>query len=159
MSTDLTEIQESLVEIDKDKLAEYSEKAKTIVIEGANTIRAPFLLSECIKALDLANKSLTIATRADSQAANAVKHAEAVAFLENATEYLQDRSIKVTDEAKKRYVPMDQGVIDALEVKAETAAILTFVKNLYYAFRLAHDDVKKVAYANDYNHNTQYEGM
>jgi len=36
--------------------------------------------------------------------------------------------------------------------------MVTFLKNKLQAFRLAHDDTKKIAYANEYNDSSN-EGM
>ena len=107
--------------------------------------------------MDLTNTMLTSAVKLDLDAASALKDAEAVAWLDNATPFLSSKGIKDSAEARKRYVDYDPDVKDAREVKAKTEALVAFLKNKLQIFRCAHDDVKKISYVDQ--GLTNYEGF
>ena len=118
---------------------------------------APKYLRDFILAIDLTNTIYASAVKADLDADHALKHEEAVAFLENAGDYLKEHGIKDSAEARKRYVYVDPGVLVAQDVKSKTASEVCFLRNELMKFRMAHDDVKKIAYTSD--PGTGYEGM
>lgn len=120
---------------------------------------APIYLRDFIMAIDVTNSLLARAVKTDLQAAAAVKNQESLAYLDRAGDYLRSKEIKDTAEARKRYVPLDENVLKAYDLKAQTESMVSFLRNKMFTFRLAHDDVKKIAYANDYQNNTPNEGM
>jgi hypothetical protein len=139
------------------KMLELSEKVKDIA-KGANTMLAPMMLRDFILGMDITNNLLASAIRDDIKADARVKHAEAVAYFDKAPQYLKDNKIKDSSEAKKMYIPLDEDVQSAKDRKAQTESLVAFLKNKLQEFRMAHDDVKKMAYANDYS-NSPNEGM
>lgn len=157
MENSLEKIERGLQAIDLDKVAAFTKKIADIS-QGFNTMLAPIYLRDFIMAIDVTNNLLARAIKSDLQADAALKQAEAIAFLDNAIDYLKDRGIKDTAEARKRYIPIDENVMRAAEIKAQTEAMVSFLKNKMFEFRLAHDDVKKIAYSNDYQNNSPYEG-
>jgi hypothetical protein len=120
---------------------------------------APIYLRDFIMAIDVTNSLLARAIRSDLQAAAAVKNQESLAYIDRAGNYLKEKGIKDTAEARKRYVPLDDDVMKAYDLKAQTESMVSFLRNKMFEFRLAHDDVKKIAYSNDYQNNTSNEGM
>lgn len=158
MDNQLTILERDLQSIDITKVVEYTKKIPDIS-KGFNTMLAPIYLRDFIMAIDVTNSLLARAIRTDLKAASNLKTQESVAYLDNAKEYLDKRGIKDTAEARKRYVAVDPNVIKANELKAQSEALVSFLRNKMFEFRLAHDDVKKIAYANDYQNNTPNEGM
>jgi len=160
MSEDLAPLQKlekNLMSLDITRLRQYQDQIENLT-HGANTMNAPMYLRDFILAYDEANNLLARATRYLGQADSALKMAESMAYFENAPEYLEKHSVKDSSEARKRYVPLDPHVQDAERVKSLAESMVQFLKNKMMEFRLAHDDVKKIAYAND-NNNSPYEGM
>lgn len=158
MDNQLTILERDLQSIDITKVVEYTKKIPDIS-KGFNTMLAPIYLRDFIMAIDVTNSLLARAIRTDLKAASNLKTQESIAYLDNAKEYLDKRGIKDTAEARKRYVAVDPNVIKANELKAQSEALVSFLRNKMFEFRLAHDDVKKIAYANDYQNNTPNEGM
>jgi len=156
--TSLVKIEEGLQSLDMTRVIEFTRKIQDIS-KGFNTQLAPIYLRDFIIAYDLTNALLAKAVRTDLRADAFLKQVESIAYMDNAHEYLEQRGIKDTAEARKRYVPIDPDVMKAQDTKARTAAMVVFLKNKLFEFRLAHDDVKKIAYSSDYNHNTEYEGI
>jgi hypothetical protein len=158
MSTSLLKIEEGLAKLDLTRVVEFTKKIQDLS-QGFNTQLAPIYLRDFIMAIDVTNALLAQAIRTDLRADAYCKQCEAIAFMDNAKAHLEARSLRDSAEARKKYVPMDPAVMDAAEAKAKTAAMVVFLKNKLLEFRLAHDDVKKMAYSNDYHHNTEYEGV
>jgi len=154
----LVKIQEGLQSLDLTRVIEFTKKIQDIS-KGFNTTLAPIYLRDFILAIDVTNSLLAVAIRTHNRAEAYTKQAEAIAFLDKARDKIIESGLKDSAEARKRYVPMDPDVVDAHEVKSKTEAMVVFLKNKLMEFRLAHDDVKKIAYSNDYSHNTEYEGM
>lgn len=157
MNTSLTRIEEGLEKLDLTRVVFYTKKIQDLA-QGFNTMLAPVYLRDFIMAIDVTNGLLAQAVRTDHRADSYLKQSEAIAFMDNAKDQILERGLRDSAEARKKYVPMDPDVIDAAEAKAKTASMVIFLKNKLLEFRLAHDDVKKMAYSNDYNHNTEYEG-
>ena len=139
------------------KIVELSEKVKDIP-KGANTINAPLLLRDFIVAIDIATDLLARAVRDDLKAYAKVKESEAIAYFDRAPEFLQEKGVRESSEAKKMYLARDPEVMSANETKAQTEAMVTYLKNKLQEFRMAHDSTKKIAYSSDYN-NSPNEGF
>jgi len=157
MSADLVKVEESLRALRLDRLAEFTKKIEDIS-KGFNTMLAPVYLRDFIMAYDFTNTMLASAMRCHGIADSAQKTAEAIAYFENAPDYLKEKGVKDSDAARKRYIHMDLHVQHADKVKAQAEAMVYFLKNKLQEFRLAHDDVKKIAYSSEYN-DSPNEGM
>lgn len=141
-------VEERLKSLDVTKLVEYTQKIKDI--GSLNKMMAPIYLRDFILAYDATNSMLTHAIRCDLDAQTALDTARAVAYLDRAGDYLKEKGIKDTSEARKQYVDIDGDVISSANTKAKTQALVSFLKNKMQEFRLAHDDVKKIAYGEQY---------
>lgn len=149
-------IEKSLNTIDVTRLVEYTKKIQEIG-QGLNPMLAPIFIRDFIIAYDITNTFLAEATKADVRADTAIKRFEAIAFLEKAGKYFEANGIKDTAAARERYVHIDEDVIAAREAKAKTIAISKFLYNKLQEFRSAHDSVRKIAYAQQFQTND--EGM
>jgi len=148
MSAALANVEERLKSVDVTKLVEYTRKIKDI--GSLNKMMAPLYLRDFILAYDVCNTMLSHAMRCNIDAQTALDTARAVAYLDKSSDYLKARDIKDTSEARKQYIDVDEDVIAASNVKAKTEALVSFLKNKMQEFRLAHDDVKKIAYGEQY---------
>lgn len=157
MSSDLVKVEEGLRSLRLDRLAEYTKKIED-VSKGFNTMLAPVYLRDFIMAFDFTNTMLSSAMRMYGIAESSLRTAEAIAYFENAPEYLESKGVKDSDAARKRYIPMDPAVQHAEKVKSQAEAMVTFLRNKLQEFRLAHDDVKKIAYSSEYT-DSPNEGM
>jgi hypothetical protein len=146
MSTSLVE--ERLKTVDVTKLVEYTQKIRDI--GSLNKMMAPLYLRDFILAYDATNNMLSHAIRCDLDAQTALDTNRSIAYLDRAGDYLKDKGIKDTSEARKQYVDIDPDVISSSNTKAKTQALVSFLKNKMQEFRLAHDDVKKIAYGDPY---------
>jgi len=158
MSAELIKVEEGLRSLRLDRLVEFTKKIEDIS-KGFNAMLAPVYLRDFIMAYDFTNTMLASAMRMYGIADSALRSAEAIAYFENAPGYLQSKGVKESDAARKRYIPMDPDVQHADKVKAQAEAMVVFLKNKLQCFRLAHDDVKKIAYANEYSNDSPNEGM
>lgn len=140
-----------------ERVVEYTKKLEKIA-EGANSMLAPIMMRDFIIAMDVTSDLLAKATRNDLRAAAKLKQAEAEAYFDRAPDFLKNQGVKESSEAKKMYVPTDPEVISAHDAKAKTEAMKFWLINKLHEFRMAHDDVKKMAYTSDYA-NSQNEGM
>jgi hypothetical protein len=111
---------------------------------------APVYMRDFILAYDVTNTMLSRAIRADLEAASAVDTARSIAYLDKAGDYLKLKNIKDSSEARKQYIEIDSDVQRANNLRAKTQAMVSFLKNKMQEFRLAHDDVKKIAYGDQY---------
>lgn len=158
--TDLTlvsKLEKDLKSLDIGKILKYNEKLEDLT-HGANTMKAPLFLRDFILAYDETNVLLSKAMRYLAQAEAALKAAESIAYFDRAADYLVEKNVKDSSEARKRYIPLDPEVQAAERVKGFAEAMVSLLKNKMMEFRMAHDDVKKMAYTND-NNNSAYEGM
>lgn len=146
---------QSLMSLDITVLATYLDKVKEIA--SVNKMMGAVYLRDFILGQDVAGALLARAVQADIKAKARLEQAEAIAYLDNASEYLQARSIKDSSEARKRYIPLDEGVVKASDDKARTEALVSLLKNKLSILRQSHDDLKKILYGDQ--HMTQYEGM
>jgi len=140
-----------------ERIAQYTEQIKDIA-KGANTMLAPMMMRDFIIAMDITSDMLAKAIRNEVRASAQLKQAEAEAYFDRAPDYLKEKGVKESSEAKKFYIPMDPNVIEANDEKAKAEATTSLLKNKLHEFRMAHDDVKKMAYAGDYS-NSPNEGM
>jgi hypothetical protein len=145
----------SLVSIDITTLAIYLDKVREIA--SVNKMMGAVYLRDFIIGQDVAGVLLAKAVQADIKAKARLEQAESIAYLDNAAEYLQARNIKDSSEARKRYIPVDEGVIKASDDKARTEALVSLLKNKLSILRQSHDDLKKILYGDQ--HMTNYEGM
>ena len=157
MDNSLVKIEESLQSLDMTRVIEYTRKIQDIG-EGFNTMLAPIYLRDFILAIDITGVLYAKAIKNHNRAEAYAKRMEAIAFMDKAGDALEERGLRNSAEARKKYVPMDPDVIAAHEVRAKTEAMVSLLRLKLQEFRLAHDDVKKIAYFQDYN-NTEYEGM
>lgn len=153
----VTKLEKDLKSLDLTKILKYHQLLEDLT-HGANTMNAPMYLRDFILAYDETNNLLAKAMRYLGQAESALKTAESIAFFDAAGDFLKEKNMKDSAEARKRYVPQDADVQRAEMVKSQAEAMVSFLKNKMMAFRLAHDDTKKIAYASD-NNNSGYEGM
>lgn len=144
----LQRVEDRLGVIDVTKLVEYTKKIKDI--GTINKMMAPVYLRDFILAYDVTNSMLSQAIRCDLEAASATDTAKSIAYLDKAGDYLKLKNIKESSEARKQYVDIDENVIRATNTRAKTQALVSFLKNKLQEFRLAHDDVKKIAYGEQY---------
>jgi hypothetical protein len=141
--------------VDIGQLATYLDKVKEIA--SVNKMMGAVYLRDFIIGQDVAGQLVAKAVQADIKAKARLEHAEAVAYLDNASDYLISKNIKDSSEARKRYVDIDAGVIAAKDNKAMTEALVSLLKNKQSVLRQAHDDLKKILYGDQ--HMTGYEGM
>lgn len=141
--------------VDITQLAVYLDKIKDI--SSLNKMMGATYLRDFIQGQDVAGALLAKAIQADVKAKSRLDQAEAIAYLDKATEYLKDRNIKDSSEARKRYVDIDQEVIIAKDNKAKTEALVSLLKNKLSILRQSHDDLKKILYGD--SNMSQWEGM
>lgn len=141
--------------IDIGQLAVYLGKVKEIA--SINKMMGATYLRDFIEGQDVAGQLLARAVQADIKAKAKLEYAEAVAYLDHASDYLKSKQIKDSSEARKRYVDIDDAVVQAKDNKAKTEALVSLMKNKLSVLRQAHDDLKKILYGD--SHMTSYEGM
>lgn len=141
--------------IDVTQLSTYLEKANQIA--SVSKMMAGVYLQDLIKGQDIAGQLLAKAVQADIRAKARLEQAEAIAYLDYAADYLKSKGIKDSSEARKRYIDIDENVILAKENKAKTEALVSLMKNKLSVLRMAHDDLKKITYGDQYM--TPYEGI
>ena len=145
---EVTAVEQRLQAIDVTKIVEYTKKLREI--GSINKMMAPVYLRDFIVAYDITNTMYSAAIRCDIEAQASLDTARSIAYLDRAGDYLRSKGIKESSEARKQYVDIDEGVIKASELKAKTTALCAFLKNKLQEFRMAHDDVKKMSYGDNY---------
>ena len=141
--------------VDITQLAEYVNKIEEL--SSISKMMAPVYLRDFIVGQDIATTLLAKAVKIDSKAKAKLEYLESIAYLENAKAYLDNKSIKDTSEARKQYVNIDPDVVQAKDTKAQTEAMVILLKGKCGELRMAHDDLKKIAYGD--TNMTPYEGM
>lgn len=141
--------------IDVTQLAGYLAKIKDIA--SINKMMGATYLRDFIEGQDVAGVLLARAIREDAKAKAKLEHAESIAYLDRASDYLASKGIKYSSEAAKRYIDIDEDVLRAKDNKAQTEALVCLMKNKLSVLRQGHDDVKKILYGD--SHMTGYEGM
>lgn len=147
--------QDKMPAIDIGQLAHYLDKVKEIA--SVNKMMGAVYLRDFIEGQDVAGVLLAKAVQADIKAKARLEQAEAIAYLDKATDYLKSKEIKDSAESRKRYIDIDPDVISAKDHKAMTEALVTLLKNKTSVLRQAHDDLKKILYGDQ--QFTNYEGM
>jgi len=135
--------------IDITSILMYSNKIKEIG-SGFNKMTAPLFIRDFSIAYDITSNMFFEATKKDMQASNRLEIAESIAYLENAGSYLASKNIKDTAESRKRYIPLDPEVQQAMNLKAETAAVVAFLKCKLQEFKTAIESVKKISYGDQF---------
>ena len=142
-------VEAQLQNLDVTKLIEYTKKIRDI--GSLNKMMAPLYLRDFIIAYDITNNMLASAIKCELDADTALKTARSIAYLDRAGEYLASKGIKDSSSAREKYIDVDEDVVHASNVKAKSTALVHLLKNKMQEFRMAHDDVKKLAYADEYN--------
>jgi hypothetical protein len=145
----------NLQTVDITALATYLEKVKEIA--SVSKIMGAVYLRDFIIGQDIAGQLVAKSIQADLKAKAKVDQAKSIAYLDRAADYLKERSIKDTSEARKMYIDLDPDVQIALDNKAKTEALVALMKNKLSVLRQAHDSLKKVIYGD--HSGTQWEGM
>jgi hypothetical protein len=135
--------------IDVTAVARYSKRIAEIG-QGFNRNTAPVFIADFSIAYDITSSLYYDALKQDLKAANELDIAESIAYLENAGGYLESHGIKDTADARKRYVPLDEAVRVAADRKAETTALVAFLKSKLLEFKTAIESVKKLAYGDNF---------
>ena len=151
----MSEDNRSLNQVDITQLSIYLDKAKKIA--SVSKMMAGVYLQDLIVGQDIAGQLLAKAIQADIRAKSKLDEMEAIAYLDKASEYLKERNIKDSSEARKRYVDVDSDVIAAKDNKAKTEALVALLKNKLNVLKMSHDDLKKITYGD--SNMTQFEGM
>jgi len=141
--------------IDVTQLAVYLNKVKDIA--SINKMMGATYLRDFIEGQDIAGSLVARAIREDARAKARLEQAEAMAYLDKATDWLKSRGIKESSEARKQYIDIDEDVVAAKDKKAQTEALVFLMKSKQSVLRQAHDDLKKILYGD--SHLTPYEGM
>lgn len=141
--------------VDITQLAVYVNKIEDMA--SINKAMAPVYLRDFIQGQDVATNLFARAVKADAKAKARLEYVESIAYLENAKAYLDVKGIKDTSEARKQYVNIDPDVVEAKDQKAQTEALVILLKGKVSELKQAHDDLKKITYAD--NNMTDFEGM
>lgn len=141
--------------VDITQLAAYVNKIEEL--SSVTKMMAPVYLRDFIQGQDVATTLYAKAVKADAKAKARLEYVESIAYLENAKAYLDAKGIKDTSEARKQYVNIDPDVVEAKDQKAQTEALVILLKGKCQELRMAHDDLKKITYAD--GHMTDFEGM
>lgn len=141
--------------VDITQLAKYINKIEEL--STVSKMLAPVYLRDFIIGQDVAITLYARAIKADAKAKAKLEYAESIAYLESAKAYLDAQGIKDTSEARKQYVNIDPTVLEAKDQKAQTEAFVILLKGKCQELRMAHDDLKKITYAD--THMTDFEGM
>lgn len=140
--------------IDVTKLVEYTKLISDI--GSINKMMTHQYLRDFINAMDLTSSMLSKAVKANLQSKAQLDRVEAIAYLDKASDYCIAKGIKISNGVREKYVDLDPDVIAAKDVHAASEAMVTFLKNKYYAFKAAHDDVKSISHVGN---NTTFEGF
>jgi hypothetical protein len=141
MARDLVALQQSLDAIELNRLHDFTRKLNDFGT-NFNKMMAGVQMRDFIMAYDLANSMYAKAQRFTLNAKAAVEEAEAIAYLDHSTSYLESKKFKITDESRKRYIDVDPEVIVAKDLYARAVSIETFLKNKMFEFKDALDCIK-----------------
>lgn len=147
--------EKSVVTVDVTQLAVYLGKVKEMA--SINKMMGATYLRDFIEGQDLAGQLVAKAIQADMRAKAKLEQAEAIAYLDHATDWLKSKGIKESSEARKQYIDIDEDVLAAKDKKAQTEALVSLMKNKLSVLRQAHDSLKKVLYGD--SGGTSWEGM
>lgn len=107
----LIKIEHRLQKIDVTELAQYTNKIKDI--GTLNKMMAPIYMRDFIIAFDVTNNLLSMAIKSDLEASTVLDTARSIAYLDKAGEFLKEKGIKDSSEARKQYIELDEDVIKA----------------------------------------------
>jgi len=141
--------------LDITQLAFYVNKIEDLA--SVTKMMTPVYLRDLIKGQDVATALLAKAIKADGKAKARLEYLESIAYLENAKTYLETHGVKDTSESRKQYANIDPDVLTAKDQKAQTEALVVLLKGKLHELRIAHDDLKKITYAD--TNMSPYEGM
>lgn len=150
-----TDLVARLQSIDVTDIVDFSRKVGDI--GSLNKMMAPVYLRDFIVAFDITGSALARAVQCDIEAKSELERVEAIAYLDRSGDYLKNRGLKDSVEARKMYVQTDPDVLAAADVKARTEAMVALLKNKIQMFRMAHDTLKKIAYGS--MEQSGYEGF
>lgn len=148
MDSKLAVIEQKLRTINIAKIAEYSNKIKDIAT--MNKMMAGHYLKDFIEAYDITAAAYAAVVKLDIDAKTELESSESIAYFDKAPAFLEEKGIKQSSEARKMYIDRDEDVIKAKRVKSQSEAMAALLKNKLQVFRMSHDDVKKLAYGDDF---------
>ena len=151
----LIAVEKRLKTIDVTQLVDYTRKIRDI--GSLNNMMAPMYLRDFILAYDVTNTMFANAVRCELEAKAELDRAKAIAYLDRAGDYCKENDIKISNGVREQYREIDPDVIAAKSVHAKSKAMVVFLQNKMQEFRMAHDDVKKMAYSDSYQ--TPNEGF
>jgi hypothetical protein len=131
--------------------------AKINDISKVSKLMGSVYLRDFIEAQDLAYNLLSRAIQEEIKAKAELERVEAIAYLEEAPEYLKARNIKETADARGRYVSLSENVIQATDAYARAQAMVVMLKGKAHVLRNAHDTLKKILYGE--NLTGSYDGI
>ena len=147
--------EKQIATVDTTALMHYI--AKVSEIASVTKVMGAVYLKDFIEGQDMAGTMLAKAVQADIRAKARLEQAEAIAYLDRASDYLKERNLKDTSEARKMYIMLDPDVQAAQDQKARSEAVVALLKNKLSVLRQAHDDLKKILYGDQ--SMTNWEGM
>lgn len=130
------------VPVNMTEIYEYEKMVHAIAT--INNMNGAFYMREFLNAKELASSYYCRLMYDFEQAKNKAREAAAIAYLVNADEYLKERGIKSTDEAKKQYIQIDPDYKLFKDRQDQYEALMTLMQNKVKKFQDAHDDVKKI---------------
>lgn len=130
------------VPLDMTEIYEY--ESMITAIANINNMNGAFYMREFLNAKELASSFYCRLLYDFEQSKNKTKEACAIAYLERSEQYLKEKGIKSTDEAKKQYVQIDADYKKAKDRQDMYEALMVLMKNKVDKFQSAHDDVKKI---------------
>lgn len=133
-----------LQSIDVTKLVEYTNLIKDI--GTMNKMMAPNYLKNFIMAMDMTSSMLAKAVKTNLEYKASLDRFKAIAYLDKARDYCINNEIKISNGVREMYIDLDEDVIAAKDKYAASEAMVVFLKNKYQAFRVSHDDVKKISF-------------
>lgn len=113
-------------------------------ISKVNSTSGPYFMQELLKAKDMAGIYYSRVVLEYEKAKDESKKKASIAYLEKAQEYLTKQGRKVTEEACKRFVEVDEDYIKARSSEHYYKALAEFMKQKLDYFSSAHDDAKKI---------------
>lgn len=155
VSDKLDKLQQVFETVDVTDLVTYENKVKEI--GSFNVVMASHYLRDFILAIDVTNNMLRSAKLVENKAKAFLDEAKSIAYLDKASPYLAQIGAKDTVDARKAYVDRDSDVVRAKDLHAQAEALVVLLNNKLWAFRYAHDDVKKISYGDQ--KLTSFEGM
>jgi hypothetical protein len=155
MNDSLTIVKDNLDSIEIQRIVEYTRKLKDIG-DGFNKMMAPIYARDFIIAYDVSSTMLARALQAEMQVRSALEEAEAIAFLDRAPDFFNQRQEKPTVESKKAFVALDKDVKEAKELLSRAVAVVCLLKSKVNEFKEAISLVKTLQTD---GYLSRYEGM